>query len=76
MEPKRNPGPASPCLPDFAEFIIGRAFARPVGSIRATIFRNFRERGLNYWAVSDLSADELTDFSEKFEAAMRTSGTG
>jgi hypothetical protein len=23
--------------PDFAEFIIGRAFARPVGSIRATV---------------------------------------
>jgi anti-sigma factor RsiW len=38
--------------------------------------RRWSERGLNYWAVSDLSADELTDFGEKFEAAMRTSGTG
>src|SRR5260370_32721181 len=38
--------------------------------------RRWSERGLNYWAVSDLSADELTEFGEKFEAAMRTSGTG
>ena len=38
--------------------------------------RRWSERGLNSWAVSDLSADELSDFGEKFEAAMRTSGTG
>jgi anti-sigma factor RsiW len=38
--------------------------------------RRWSERGLNYWAVSDLSADELTDFSDKLEAAMRSSGTG
>src|SRR6195952_2327074 len=38
--------------------------------------RRWSERGLNYWAVSDLGADELTEFGEKFEAAMRTSGTG
>jgi anti-sigma factor RsiW len=38
--------------------------------------RRWSERGLNYWAVSDLSADELTDFSDKFEAAMRSNGTG
>jgi hypothetical protein len=31
------------CSPDFAEFIIGRAFARPVGSIRATNFSEIRE---------------------------------
>jgi hypothetical protein len=37
---KRNPGLASRSFPDFAEFIIGRAFARPVGSIRATTFAN------------------------------------
>ncbi|HEU0081628.1 MAG TPA: anti-sigma factor, partial [Bradyrhizobium sp.] len=30
--------------------------------------------GLNYWAVSDLGTDELAEFGEKFEAAMR-SGT-
>lgn len=34
------------------------------------------ERGLNYWAVSDLAADELAEFGEKFESAMRTSAAG
>ncbi len=38
--------------------------------------RRWSERGLNYWAVSDLGADELAEFGEKFEAAMRSSGTG
>ena len=36
--------------------------------------RRWSERGLNYWAVSDLGADELTEFGEKFEAAMRSTG--
>jgi anti-sigma factor RsiW len=38
--------------------------------------RRWSERGLNYWAVSDLGADELAEFGEKFEAAMRGSATG
>jgi anti-sigma factor RsiW len=38
--------------------------------------RRWSERGLNYWAVSDLSADELTEFGEKFETAMRSNATG
>lgn len=38
--------------------------------------RRWSERGLNYWAVSDLGADELNEFGEKLEMAMRTSGTG
>jgi anti-sigma factor RsiW len=38
--------------------------------------RRWSERGLNYWAVSDLGADELTEFGEKFEAAMRSNATG
>ena len=33
-------------------------------------------RGLNFWAVSDLGADELAEFSEKFESAMRSATTG
>ena len=37
--------------------------------------RRWSEHGLNYWAVSDLAADELAEFGEKFETAMR-SGTG
>jgi anti-sigma factor RsiW len=36
--------------------------------------RRWSERGLNYWAVSDISADELGEFGEKFEAAMRSAG--
>jgi anti-sigma factor RsiW len=36
--------------------------------------RRWSERGLNYWAVSDLAADELAEFGEKFEAAMRSAG--
>jgi anti-sigma factor RsiW len=38
--------------------------------------RRWSERGLNYWAVSDLAADELTEFGEKFETAMRTGTVG
>ena len=35
--------------------------------------RRWSERGLNFWAVSDIAADELAEFGEKFEAAMRSS---
>jgi hypothetical protein len=31
---------------------------------------------LNYWAVSDLAADELAEFGDKFETAMRTGTVG
>jgi anti-sigma factor RsiW len=31
--------------------------------------RSWSEGGLNYWAVSDLAADELAEFSDKFETA-------
>ena len=31
--------------------------------------RRWSERGLNFWAVSDIGADELAEFGEKFEAA-------
>jgi anti-sigma factor RsiW len=33
--------------------------------------RSWTENGLNLWAVSDLAADELAEFGEKFEAALR-----
>jgi len=33
--------------------------------------RHWSESGINLWAVSDISADELTEFGEKFEAALR-----
>jgi anti-sigma factor RsiW len=38
--------------------------------------RRWSDRGLNYWAVSDLAADELAEFGEKFETAMRSSAAG
>ena len=38
--------------------------------------RSWSEGGLHYWAVSDLAADELAEFVEKFEAAMKSSTTG
>jgi anti-sigma factor RsiW len=37
--------------------------------------RSWSEGGLNYWAVSDLAADELAEFGEKFETVMRNGGT-
>ncbi|NOJ43486.1 anti-sigma factor family protein [Bradyrhizobium australiense] len=38
--------------------------------------RRWSERGLNYWAISDIARDELAEFGEKFEAAMRTGSAG
>ena len=33
--------------------------------------RSWTENGLNLWAVSDINAEELNEFGEKFEAALR-----
>ena len=33
--------------------------------------RTWSEKGINLWAVRDLSADELAEFGEKFEAVPR-----
>jgi len=33
--------------------------------------RSWSENGLNLWAVSDINPEELTEFGEKFEAALR-----
>ena len=35
--------------------------------------RSWSEGGVNYWAVSDIAADELAEFSEKFQGAMKGS---
>jgi anti-sigma factor RsiW len=43
-------------------------------TIQGFNIRRWSDRGLNYWAVSDLAADELAEFGEKFEAAIK--GTG
>jgi anti-sigma factor RsiW len=38
--------------------------------------RHWSDHGLNYWAVSDIGADELAEFGEKFEAAMQANKEG
>jgi anti-sigma factor RsiW len=45
-------------------------------TIQGFNIRRWSEHGLNYWAVSDLAADELAEFGEKFETAMRTGTVG
>ncbi|MEH2478721.1 anti-sigma factor RsiW [Nitrobacteraceae bacterium AZCC 2146] len=42
-----------------------------IETVQGFNIRRWSERGLNYWAVSDLGADELADFGSKFESAMR-----
>jgi anti-sigma factor RsiW len=42
-------------------------------TIQGFNIRRWSDRGLNYWAVSDLAADELAEFGEKFEAAIKGS---
>jgi anti-sigma factor RsiW len=38
--------------------------------------RRWGERGLNFWAVSDIGSDELTEFVDKFEAAIKANVEG
>ena len=49
--------------------------AAKIETVQGFNIRHWSDRGLNYWAVSDLARDELADFGDKFEAAMG-SGTG
>jgi anti-sigma factor RsiW len=50
--------------------------AAKIETIQGFNIRRWSERGLNYWAVSDLAADELADFGDKFETAMKTGTAG
>ena len=47
-----------------------------IETIQGFNIRHWSDRGLNYWAVSDLAKDELADFGEKFESAMRSGTAG
>ena len=38
--------------------------------------RRWGNRGLNFWAVSDIGADELAEFVDKFETAMKANVEG
>lgn len=46
--------------------------APKIETIQGFNIRHWSDRGLNYWAVTDLGKDELTEFGDKFESAMRT----
>jgi anti-sigma factor RsiW len=50
--------------------------AAKMEAIQGFNIRSWSDRGLNYWAVSDLAADELAEFGDKFETAMKSSTTG
>ena len=50
--------------------------AAKTSTLQGFNIRSWSDRGLNFWAVSDLGADELAEFSEKFESAMRTNKEG
>ncbi|MGB8398602.1 anti-sigma factor family protein, partial [Bradyrhizobium sp.] len=50
--------------------------AARITALQGFNIRRWSDRGLNYWAVSDLGADELADFGDRFEAAMRTNAEG
>jgi anti-sigma factor RsiW len=39
-------------------------------SLQGFNVRHWRENGINLWAVSDINADELAEFGEKFQAAL------
>jgi len=53
----------------------GNTERRPakIETIQGFNIRHWSDHGLNYWAVSDLASDELAEFGEKFESAMRSS---
>ena len=45
-----------------------------IDTVQGFNIRHWSDRGLNYWAVSDLAKDELAEFGEKFERAMPAPG--
>jgi anti-sigma factor RsiW len=47
-----------------------------IETIQGFNIRRWSDRGLNYWAVSDIGADELNEFGEKFEAATAVNKEG
>jgi anti-sigma factor RsiW len=45
--------------------------AASMASLQGFNVRRWTENGLDLWAVSDIAADELNEFGEKFEAALK-----
>jgi anti-sigma factor RsiW len=50
--------------------------AAKIETVQGFNIRRWSDRGLNYWAVSDIGADELSEFGEKFEAAVQNNKEG
>jgi anti-sigma factor RsiW len=50
--------------------------AAKISSLQGFNIRRWSDRGLNFWAVSDLGADELAELGEKFETAMKVNTEG
>lgn len=50
--------------------------AAKMDTIQGFNIRRWGERGLKFWAISDIGADELNEFGEKFESAMRGNKEG
>ena len=48
--------------------------ASRLDTIQGFNIRSWRDRGLSYWAVSDINPDELNEFGERFERTMGGSG--
>lgn len=59
-------------------FVAQGASSEPRAATMETVqgfnIRHWSERGLDYWAVSDLATDELANFGDRFEAATRAAG--
>jgi anti-sigma factor RsiW len=47
-----------------------------IETIQGFNIRRWSDHGLNYWAVSDIGADELAEFGEKFETASLANREG
>jgi anti-sigma factor RsiW len=47
-----------------------------IETIQGFNIRRWSDRGLNYWAVSDIGSDELAEFGDKFEAAVQNNKEG
>jgi len=50
--------------------------AAGIETVQGFNIRHWSDRGLNYWAVSDLAKDELAEFGDKFESAMKGGTAG
>ena len=50
--------------------------AAKIEMVQGFNIRHWSDRGLNYWAVSDLAKDELADFGEKFESGLKSGTAG